>query len=143
MITKLQLNIIWRVIKLGYIKELNMPVISVIIKLQNKINWSVIKWLYIQKLNMTVMSVITTRQYYLKRHQVVVHDGVTYACNQCDYQASTQQNLNIHKMGVHEGVKYACLYVYCNLQYVPQFRVYWDTKKNKTRKKLKYQILIL
>ena len=35
-------------------------------------------------------------------------EGVKYACNQCDYQATYQDNLTTHIQSVHEGVKYTC-----------------------------------
>ena len=35
-------------------------------------------------------------------------EGVIYACNQCDYQATQQSNLTIHIQSKHEGIKYAC-----------------------------------
>ena len=35
------------------------------------------------------------------------HEGVKYACNQCDHQATRQSNLTQHIQSVHEGVKYA------------------------------------
>ena len=37
-----------------------------------------------------------------------VHQGVKYACNQCDYQATKQSHLTIHIQSIHEGIKYAC-----------------------------------
>ena len=37
-----------------------------------------------------------------------VHEGVKYACHQCDYQATQQGSLTIHIQSLHEGVKYAC-----------------------------------
>ena len=37
-----------------------------------------------------------------------MHEGVKYACDQCEYQASWQGNLKKHIDLKHEGVKYAC-----------------------------------
>ena len=37
-----------------------------------------------------------------------VHQGVKYACDQCDYQATKQSHLTIHIQSIHEGIKYAC-----------------------------------
>ena len=36
------------------------------------------------------------------------HKGLKYACNQCDYHATTQSNLAQHIQSKHEGVKYEC-----------------------------------
>ena len=37
-----------------------------------------------------------------------MHEGVKYACDQCDYQATQQGHLTIHIQSKHEGIKYAC-----------------------------------
>ena len=37
-----------------------------------------------------------------------IHQNVKFACNQCDYQATTQRHLTTHIQSQHEGVKYAC-----------------------------------
>ena len=37
-----------------------------------------------------------------------VHEGVKYACNRCDYQATEKGALTKHIQSKHEGVKYAC-----------------------------------
>ena len=44
-----------------------------------------------------------------------VHEGVKYACNQCDQQFTQQSALTTHIKSVHEGVKYACNQ--CDKQY--------------------------
>ena len=37
------------------------------------------------------------------------HEGVRYACNKCDFQATRQEDgLKMHIKSIHEGVKYAC-----------------------------------
>ena len=41
-------------------------------------------------------------------HIQSVHEGVKYACNQCDQQFSTQGNLTQHIQYKHVGVKYDC-----------------------------------
>ena len=41
-------------------------------------------------------------------HIQSVHKGFRYACNQCDYQASSQSNLTLHIQSQHLGIKYAC-----------------------------------
>ena len=47
-----------------------------------------------------------------------VHEGVKYACNQCDYQASYQNYLTTHHIqSKHEGVKYVVTSVTNNLQH--------------------------
>ena len=37
-----------------------------------------------------------------------VHEGVRYDCNQCDYRATQQSNLNSHMKSIHEGIRYEC-----------------------------------
>ena len=49
-----------------------------------------------------------TTQQHLTTHMQSKHEGVKYACNQCDYQATKQQHLTYHIQSKHEGVKYAC-----------------------------------
>ena len=39
-------------------------------------------------------------------HQRSEHEGVTYDCDQCDYNATQQIHLAQHKQCKHEGVKY-------------------------------------
>ena len=43
-----------------------------------------------------------SQQGHLKTHQMSVHEGVKYSCNQCDYKFSKQGNLKTHKLSVHE-----------------------------------------
>ena len=50
----------------------------------------------------------TKTQNNLNRHIQSMHDGIKYACNQCDYQATRQDNLKQHIQSRHNGVKYAC-----------------------------------
>ena len=49
-----------------------------------------------------------TTQSRLKTHIQSKHEGIKYACDQCDYQATRQSNLKIHTQSKHEGIKYAC-----------------------------------
>ena len=35
-------------------------------------------------------------------------EGVLYACSECDYKASYNENVLKHFKAKHEGVKYAC-----------------------------------
>ena len=42
----------------------------------------------------------------LFKHIKSKHDGVKYACDKCDYQATQQGNLRTHMKSKHEGVKY-------------------------------------
>ena len=44
----------------------------------------------------------------LKTHIQAKHEGVKYACNQCDYQATQQAHLTTHIQAKHEDVIYAC-----------------------------------
>ena len=44
----------------------------------------------------------------LRKHIQSKHIGMKYACGQCDYRATTQSNLTAHIHSKHEGVKYAC-----------------------------------
>ena len=41
-------------------------------------------------------------------HKQSVHEGIKYACDQCEYQATTQWTLTRHIQSQHEGIKYAC-----------------------------------
>ena len=50
----------------------------------------------------------TTTQSSLSRHRESQHEDVKYACDQCDYQAKRQDNLTVHIQSKHEGVKYLC-----------------------------------
>ena len=34
--------------------------------------------------------------------------SIKYPCNQCDYQATQQSNLETHILSKHEGIKYPC-----------------------------------
>ena len=49
----------------------------------------------------------------LRRHIQSVHEGVKYACNQCDKQLSDQSKLT------RQGVKYACKQ--CDKQFAEQY----------------------
>ena len=44
----------------------------------------------------------------LYHHINIDHEGVKYACNQCNFQAILQGNLTKHLQSKHKGVKYAC-----------------------------------
>ena len=44
----------------------------------------------------------------LKKHNQSIHEGVKYACNQCDQQFARHDNLKIHIQSKHKGVKYPC-----------------------------------
>jgi len=54
----------------------------------------------------------------LTRHIQTAHEGVKYAYNQCDYQATHQNNLSRHIQSIHEGVKYGCNQ--CDKQFTQQ-----------------------
>ena len=41
-------------------------------------------------------------------HKQSVHQDVKYACDQCEYQATSQVNLTKHIQSKHEGIRYAC-----------------------------------
>ena len=49
-----------------------------------------------------------TRKNILNQHIQAKHEGVKYACDQCDYQASYKWDLSTHIQSKHEGLKYAC-----------------------------------
>ena len=49
-----------------------------------------------------------TRQVNLQQHIRSKHEGIKYPCNQCDYQATRQSSLQKHIQSVHEGMKYPC-----------------------------------
>ena len=37
------------------------------------------------------------------------NEGIKYHCDECDYQATTEDNLKKHKQSKHMGVKYHCM----------------------------------
>ena len=37
-----------------------------------------------------------------------MHEGIKYACDQCDYQGQQKGSLKLHIQVKHEGVKYTC-----------------------------------
>ena len=47
-----------------------------------------------------------SRSQALYHHKQSVHQGIKYACNQCDYKTATQSNLTIHIKSKHEGIRY-------------------------------------
>ena len=47
---------------------------------------------------------------------MIKHVGVKYACNQCDYQATTQGYLTTHIQNKHEGLKYVVIRVIIKLK---------------------------
>ena len=50
----------------------------------------------------------TTRQSSLTVHIQSKHENIKYDCDQCDYQATQKSNLTVHIQSKHEGVKFAC-----------------------------------
>ena len=48
------------------------------------------------------------QQAHLTQHIQSKHEGVKYACDQCDYQFARQSNLTVHIQSKHEGIKHAC-----------------------------------
>ena len=63
----------------------------------------------------------------LTTHIQSKHDGVKYACNQCDYHATQLSSLRVHIQNVHEGVKYPCNQ--CDYQATHQSNLTKHTKK--------------
>ena len=57
----------------------------------------------------------------LKKHIQSVHEGLRFACDQCDYRATRKDYLTQHIRSVHEGVKYACNQ--CDKEYIEQSRL--------------------
>lgn len=43
----------------------------------------------------------------LIRHSQSIHEGVKYACNQCDKKFAQQETLTTHIKSKHEDIKYA------------------------------------
>ena len=64
----------------------------------------------------------------LRTHIKSKHEGVKYACNQCDYQATQQFNLTTHIKAKHEGVKYSC--DLCDYQLNSKSSLYMHKKRN-------------
>ena len=46
----------------------------------------------------------------LRNHTQSIHQGIKYACDECDYKATKQNHLNVHIQAKHkhEGTKFAC-----------------------------------
>ena len=55
-----------------------------------------------------LFTVIGTQKDYLACHIQLVHEGVKYECNQCEYRTATQMNLICHIQSVHEECNYDC-----------------------------------
>ena len=51
---------------------------------------------------------------HLHLYNPTVHEGVKFACKQCDKQFTQLNSLTIHIQSLHEGVKYACNH--CNYE---------------------------
>ena len=41
-------------------------------------------------------------------HQMSVHEGIDYPCDQCDHKATRKKNLKRHKIYIHESIEYKC-----------------------------------
>ena len=39
---------------------------------------------------------------------ILINEGVKYPCGECDFKATTKENVAEHQRPVHEGVKYPC-----------------------------------
>ena len=44
----------------------------------------------------------------LSQHKQVIHEGVPFTCNKCEYKATRQCHLTQHIQAKHECVKYEC-----------------------------------
>lgn len=45
----------------------------------------------------------------MSRHKAVVHEGILYPCDQCNYVATRTDHLKSHKEAKHEGIRrFAC-----------------------------------
>ena len=43
-----------------------------------------------------------------KQHIKLIHEGVRYSCDQCDYKGTSKSHLTSHVKSIHEGVRYPC-----------------------------------
>ena len=66
---------------------------------------------------MLVISVIS-KLHFTSIHIKSQHEGVRYACDECDYQSTKQNHLTRHIQSKHEGIKYAC--DQCDYQFAQQ-----------------------
>ena len=48
----------------------------------------------------------------LLKHVEAVHDGVKYLCDQCDHKSTQRVNLQRHIQSVHEGIKHPCIHCF-------------------------------
>ena len=48
------------------------------------------------------------KEFATRRHRPSKYEGVKYACNQCEYQATKHSHLKRHQESIHEGVRYSC-----------------------------------
>ena len=60
-----------------------------------------------EKLNCDKCKIMFASKRSLRAHIKTKHEGVTYACDQCEYQGS-KSSLIRHMEATHEGIKYAC-----------------------------------
>ena len=44
----------------------------------------------------------------LQFHKQIVHEGIRYECNECDFKATLMKHLKNHTESVHKGVRYNC-----------------------------------
>jgi C2H2-type zinc-finger domain/Zinc finger, C2H2 type len=44
----------------------------------------------------------------LTKHKMSRHQGVRFACDMCEYRATTPKNLRTHKMAKHDKIRYPC-----------------------------------
>ena len=58
----------------------------------------------------TVISVMSllVKNSIMVNYKKSIHEGVTYDCDQCEYQATTKGHLTTHKQSRHVGIRYNC-----------------------------------
>jgi len=66
-------------------------------------------------------------KHHLKEHIQMIHEGIRYPCDLCEYQAKSKRKLKDHKEFKHEGVHYPC--DMCNYQSPTQSRLKDHYKK--------------
>ena len=72
---------------------------------------------------------IYSDKYGLKKHQLNVHQGFKYYCDQCDFQAFTSRNSLVrHIQNVHEGVRYPCDQCETKLHSLYNLKIHKQTK---------------
>ena len=56
-----------------------------------------------------VLPILQKENGQLRRHVEQKHLGITYRCDECDYQTRAKEDLGVHVKVKHLGFKYTCV----------------------------------